>query len=366
MNNHEVMLDMQFDQLWFKSGACDHYDFFDIEFVLSSQLDMRRFFMHQLSESSRSKSYDLPLSSVVALPPLRNQVMENQKSSKKMMILQRSFTIDKPTVCSNQKISSANSFPSAKFSVKLNVIMISIAAFNSLTKRNYKNKTYDFFSMFLHDINQVLNYIESRMSIRSMPEVKKSFTQKITLEKVNRLLSVKFKDLLQNFDLSLTEQLSPHRAYDHKIEFEENSRTIKSQMYSMFYHKLLKLKKYLDENLKKSFITASSILFASSVLFVVKFNDSLRFCVDYRKLNVMIKRNRYFISLIEETLIKVIDFKYLIKLNIIVAFNKLCMNLNSENFTTFITSLSLYKFKILPFGLTNGPANYQHYMNDVL
>ena len=153
---------------------------------------------------------------------------------------------------------------------------------------------------------------------------------------MNRLLFAKFKNLLQNFNFNLIEKLSSHKTYNHKIKFEKNFHTIKSRMYSMFYHKLLKLKKYFDENFKKSFITANSTFFVFFVLFVTKFNDNFRFCVDYRKFNVIIKRNKYFISLIEKTLIKIIDFKYFIKLNIIVVFNKLCMNSNSENFITFI------------------------------
>jgi hypothetical protein len=38
----------------------------------------------------------------------------------------------------------------------------------------------------------------------------------------------------------------------------------------------------------------------------------------------------------------------------------------SEDLTTFWTRYSLYKCKVLPFELTNGPATYQRYMNDVL
>ena len=164
----------------------------------------------------------------------------------------------------------------------------------------------------------------------------------------------------------MVKKLLLHKAYNHKIELEKNFRTIKSRMYSMFYHKLIKLKKYLDENFKKSFITASSVVFAFFMLFVTKFNDNLWFCVNYRKLNVIIKRNRYFISLIEKTLIKVIDFKYFIKLNIIIVFNKLRINSNSEDFITFIIFLNLYKYKILPFEFINGFVNYQYYINDVL
>ena len=42
------------------------------------------------------------------------------------------------------------------------------------------------------------------------------------------------------------------------------------------------------------------------------------------------------------------------------------MHPNSEELTTFRTRFGAYKCKVLPFGLTNGPATYQRYMNDVL
>ena len=126
----------------------------------------------------------------------------------------------------------------------------------------------------------------------------------------------------------------------------------------MFYYKLLKLKKYLNENLRKGFITVSSILFVFFVLFVIKSNNNFRFCVNYRKFNVIIKRNRYFISLIEKILTKVIDFKYLTKLNVIAIFNKFRINLKSEDFITFIIFLNFYKYKMLFFNLINNLVNY--------
>jgi len=37
-----------------------------------------------------------------------------------------------------------------------------------------------------------------------------------------------------------------------------------------------------------------------------------------------------------------------------------------EDLTTFYICYGFYKCKVLPFRLTNGPAMYQWYMNDVL
>ena len=146
--------------------------------------------------------------------------------------------------------------------------------------------------------------------------------------------------------------------YNYKIEFKKNFCTIKSRIYSMFYYKLLKLKKYLNENLRKNFIIVNSILFVFFVLFVIKLNNNFRFCVNYRKFNVIIKRNRYLISLIEKILTKIIDFKYFTKLNVITIFNKLYINSKNKNFITFIIFLNFYKYKMLFFDFINDLVNY--------
>jgi len=54
------------------------------------------------------------------------------------------------------------------------------------------------------------------------------------------------------------------------------------------------------------------------------------------------------------------------KLDIRQAFHRIRINPESEELTTFRTRYGQYKCKVLPFGLTNRPATYQRYMNDVL
>ncbi len=131
-------------------------------------------------------------------------------------------------------------------------------------------------------------------------------------------------------------------------------------------YKLQKMKNYLIEYLNKNFISFSSTSYASFILFVEKKDGSLRFCVDYRKLNALTKRNRYPLLLIDETLARIQGSKYLTRLNIIVVFNKLRMHSKSEDLTIFITSFDFYKYHVMSFELINGSTFYQHYMNDVL
>jgi len=88
--------------------------------------------------------------------------------------------------------------------------------------------------------------------------------------------------------------------------------------------------------------------------------------VNYQKLNVIFKRNKYFLLLINEIIDKIVSCKHLIKLNIISTFNKLQMHLDNENYITFITALEAYKYKMLSFKLINELIFFQQYMNDVL
>ena len=134
-------------------------------------------------------------------------------------------------------------------------------------------------------------------------------------QKMLSKFSIDYHNYVNVFDKSQTNILFSHRFYDHKLEFvEEADKNIlfKSRIYSILRHKFEQIKKYLNKYLKKEFIVSSYISFALLVFFAEKSNKELRFCVDYKKLNVIIKRNRYFISLINEILIRIQNCKYFI------------------------------------------------------
>ena len=65
---------------------------------------------------------------------------------------------------------------------------------------------------------------------------------------------------------------------------------------------LEEVKRYLLDNLNKGFIEPSQSPFAAPVLFVKKANGSLRFCIDYRKLTQLTRKDRCPIPLLDETL----------------------------------------------------------------
>ncbi len=186
------------------------------------------------------------------------------------------------------------------------------------------------------------------------------------LKDIKAKLSSKYHEFLDVFDWVQSNKLFFHCFYDHKIELISDLMLFCCRVYQMSSVKLLKVKKYLNENLLKKFITSSQTFYFFSVLFALKANEDLRFCVNYQKLNVIFKRNKYSLSLINKIIDKMMSCKHLTRLNIISAFNKLWMHLNNENYITFITALKAYKYKMLSFKLTNESIFFQQYINDIL
>ncbi len=237
----------------------------------------------------------------------------------------------------------------------VNIVMIEVAAYWTLVK----NKKIKIFFLIISEINKALSSVKDFVKLNEVIFV-------MSLSELKKKLLIVYHDFLDVFDREKTTQLPLHWSYDHKIELEDESQSSRSWLYLMLSYKLQKIKKYLEENLKKKFITLSKAFFASSILFVEKKDDSLCFCVNYWKLNALIKRDRYSILLINEVLAQIQDSKYLTRLNIIITFNKLRMSSESENLTTFVTFFNVYKYKVMLFELINELAFFQHYINDVL
>jgi len=109
------------------------------------------------------------------------------------------------------------------------------------------------------------------------------------LEQVKIKLLSEYHNYLNIFDRAMINQLSLHRFYDHKIELIDEETFLQSRLYQMFNHKLQKIKKYLIKHLNKEFIFFSFASYISLILFTEKKDESLRFCINYRKLNALIK-----------------------------------------------------------------------------
>ena len=83
------------------------------------------------------------------------------------------------------------------------------------------------------------------------------------------------------FKYKNVENLFLHRIHDYFIRFIKNDKFDFDFLYDMFRDEFTIFKKYFIDNLKKNFIKSNQIDCNFFVLFVRKFNNKLRFCVDY-------------------------------------------------------------------------------------
>ena len=95
--------------------------------------------------------------------------------------------------------------------------------------------------------------------------------------------------------------LSKYKPWDHEIPIEDGKTPNHYRgLISLFKKEEDFLKDYIEKHLAKGFIRPSKSSIAHGVLFAPKKNGSLRPCIDYRKLNAIIKKNRYPLSRIDE------------------------------------------------------------------
>ena len=180
------------------------------------------------------------------------------------------------------------------------------------------------------------------------------------------LLPARYHEHLHVFSKQEADMLPQHGPHDHAIHLREGAQPPSSALYGMSHNEATELRRYLDENLSKGFIRASRSEAAAPVLFVKKPGGGLRFCVDYRGLNAVTVKNRYPLPLISETLNRLSRAKIFTKLDIIAAFNRIRIREGDESLTAFRTRFGLFEYLVMPFGLCNGPASFQNYINDTL
>ncbi len=132
-----------------------------------------------------------------------------------------------------------------------------------------------------------------------------------TMTDSKSVMSFEYHDFLNVFFKEKANILSSHRKHDHRIELEKDHESDHEYafLYNLSEEKLLLIKKYLKKHLNKEFIESSTTSYASLILFVKKSNEELRFCVNYRKLNAITKKNRYSISFIVETIAQLFKAK---------------------------------------------------------
>ena len=104
----------------------------------------------------------------------------------------------------------------------------------------------------------------------------------------------------------------------------------------------------------------------SPVVVVPKQNDEIRLCVDMRRANEAIIRERYPIPTVDEVLQNLNQSTVFSKLDLRWGYHRLELHPDSRSITTFTTHCGLYRYKRLMFGISSAPEVYQHVIQQAL
>ena len=146
-----------------------------------------------------------------------------------------------------------------------------------------------------------------------------------------------YKEYTDIFLKDLINQLSENKLYNHTIDLKLGKTVLYESLYNLSKIKLVMLQDYIDTNLLNNFIKLFKLSAKALILFVKKKDDTLRLCVDYKDLNLIIIKNYYLLSLISKFLNYLRWAKIFTKLDLMSAYYYIQIKSDDEWKTAFKT-----------------------------
>lgn len=122
----------------------------------------------------------------------------------------------------------------------------------------------------------------------------------------------------------------------------------------------------LSNMLENGIIRESYSPWAAPVVLVRKKDGTLRFCVDYRRLNGVTHKDSYPLPRIEESLASLKKSRVFSTLDLAHGYWQVGVHPADKEKTAFVTPMGLYEFNRMPMGLCNAPGTFQRLVESCL
>uniref|UniRef100_A0A0W0G410 Reverse transcriptase-rnase h-integrase n=1 Tax=Moniliophthora roreri TaxID=221103 RepID=A0A0W0G410_MONRR len=173
--------------------------------------------------------------------------------------------------------------------------------------------------------------------------------QQQTVKKdIDELIPEYLREYRDHFEKGKAERFPPARTYDHAIDLKPDFVPRNCKLYLLSPTEQIEQDKFLEENLWKGYIRA------------------LRPTQDYRELNKGTVKNAYPLPLISELLDKLKGATVFTKLDLRNGYNNVRIKDGDQWKAAFKTNRGLFEPTVMFFGLSNSPATFQAFMNDIL
>ena len=111
--------------------------------------------------------------------------------------------------------------------------------------------------------------------------------------------------------------------------------------------------------LEQGIVKPSGSPWASPVVLVAKKDSSMRFCVDYCRLNSITRMDTYPLPQVDDSLDLLSQTSHFSTLDLASGYWQVGMEASSQSKTAFCAHSGLYEFTVMPFGLCNAPTTFK-------
>ncbi|GFV18791.1 hypothetical protein TNCV_4756781 [Trichonephila clavipes] len=123
--------------------------------------------------------------------------------------------------------------------------------------------------------------------------------------------------------------------------------------------------KQIEEWLNEGIIRSSCSEYASPIVMVKKKDGSSRMCIDYRKLNQKLVKDKFPLPLIEDVLNTLQEAKVYSTLDLRNGFFHVDVDEDCRKCTSFIIPDGQFEFNKVPFGLSTSPGVFKRYVSSI-
>ena len=153
---------------------------------------------------------------------------------------------------------------------------------------------------------------------------------------------------------------------EHSIPVQPGTRPIKQAPRRLGVEKEAEVSRQIQKLQEQGLIEPGHGAWSSPVVLVKKKNGSWRFCIDYRRLNAVTVQDAHPLPRIDESLEALSGSVYFSTLDLMSGYWQVPLDEDAKDKAAFCTREGLWRWKVLPFGLTAAPATFQRMMEKVL
>nr|XP_012235715.1 PREDICTED: uncharacterized protein LOC105679947 [Linepithema humile] len=226
---------------------------------------------------------------------------------------------------------------------------------------------------FLHEFRLGMDFATSEWYFADKPKIRSCFDAADDAKRICSglpELTDKQQQRLENFFLEkvpkATENPGVTSLTEHRIDVGQN-RPIKQRCYVVSPRVQEAIREEVDKMLAAGVIEPSYSEWSNPIVMVKKPTGKYRFCLDFRKVNSISKKDAYPLPNMNGILDKLRSASYISTIDLSQAYFQIPLARESREITAFsVPGKGLYHFTRMPYGLTGAPATFQRLLDKLI